>query len=505
MILARHLKWRDNGKIRLSRHLKWRDNEKIRLSRQLLNQKTNYLGIYMEKIETKNEKAIIMEMISNHYPDGVSLVELLNATRLTLPKRTFQRRLAHLLKDKRLFATGRGRNTRYHILRIVPQIEIEDVSLITYPPISREAESIKQAVNAPLETRHPVSYNFEFLKKYKPNETFYLSTGIRKLLKKIGTPPDGKQQPVGTYARKIFHRLLIDLSWNSSRLEGNTYSLLDTKNLIDFSKVAEGKSLFETQMILNHKAAIEFLVESSSELQLDRHTILSLHALLANNLLSPESIGRLRMIPVGVAKTVYHPLENPHLVEEYFQQIINAANIIQDPFEQAFFIMIHIPYLQAFEDVNKRVSRLALNIPFIKHNLSPLSFIGVSEQAYVDGLVGIYEFNKVELMRDIFVWAYERSAAHFSAIKQSLGEPDPFRLRYHAEMIEIISEIIKQKTSKKNIDSFVKKWIYTKIPLEDRDLLTKVINEELEGLHEGNIARFRVRLSEFKAWINQQS
>jgi hypothetical protein len=458
----------------------------------------------MEKIKAKNEKALILDSIRN-YPDGVSLEELLNATQLGLPKRTFQRRLGDLLKEKRLFTTGRGRNIQYHILRIVSQIEGEDASLIIYPPLSKEAESIKQAVSVPLETRQPVSYNFEFLKKYKPNETFYLSEGIRKLLKKLGTPPDGEQQPVGTYAKKIFHRLLIDLSWNSSRLEGNTYSLLDTKNLIDFSKKAPGKSLFETQMILNHKAAIEFLVEGASELQMDRHTIVSLHALLANNLLSPESTGRLRMIPVGVAKTVYHPLENPHLVEEYFQQIINTANVILDPFEQAFFIMVHIPYLQAFEDVNKRVSRLALNIPFIKNNLSPLSFIGVSEQAYIDGLVGVYELNKVELMRDIFVWAYERSAAHFGAIKQSLGEPDPFRLRYHAEMIEIISEIIKLKISKESIDSFVREWIHIKIPAEDRNQLIKVINEELKGLHEGNIARFRVRPSEFKAWIELQS
>ncbi len=459
----------------------------------------------MEKIDVKNEKATIVETIGRKYSDGASLDELVNATKLALPKRTFQRRLADLLKEKRLFTTGRGRNIRYHILRVVPQIEGQDLVLINYPPISKEAEIIRQAVSVPLEERHPVSYNPGFLQKYKPNKTFYLSEGIRKLLKKIGTPPDGEQLPVGTYSRKTFHRLLIDLSWNSSRLEGNTYSLLDTKNLIDFGKAAEGKTLFETQMILNHKAAIEFLVEGSAENELNRHTILSLHALLANNLLSPELIGRLRMIPVGVAKTVYHPIENPHLIEEYFQQILNTANVIRDPFEQAFFIMVHIPYLQAFEDVNKRVSRLALNIPLIKNNLLPLSFFGVSEQAYVDGLVGIYEFNKIELMRDIFVWAYERSAAHFGAIKQSLGEPDPFRLKYHTEMIELISEIIKLKIVKEQIEPFVRGWIDAKLPQEDKEQFVNVVHEELKGLHEGNIARFRVRPSEFEAWVKGSS
>lgn len=208
------------------------------------------------------------------------------------------------------------------------------------------------------------------------------------------------------------------------------------------------------------------------------------------------------MTPVGVDKTVYHPLENPQLIEEYFQQILNTVNAIHNPFEQAFFIMVHIPYLQAFEDVNKRVSRLALNIPLIKNNLSPLSFSGVSEQAYVDGLIGIYEFNKIELMRDIFVWAYERSVAHFGAIKQSLGEPDPFRLKYHAEMIEIISNIIKQKIVKEKIQPFITEWINAKLPEQDKEQFINVIVEELNGLHEGNIARFRLRPSEFEAWVS---
>lgn len=455
----------------------------------------------MEKIDIKTEKAAIIEVIGRHYPDGASLEQLLDAAKLVLPKRTFQRRLAELLKEKRLFITGRGRNIRYHILRLPQQVEDQDLPVMKYPPLSREGEMIRQAVNVPLEERRPVSYNSEFLQEYKPNKTFYLSEGIRKLLTKIGTPTLVEQLPAGTYSRKIFHRLLIDLSWNSSRLEGNTYSLLDTKKLINLGEVAEGKSLFETQMILNHKAAIEFLVEGSTENRIDRHTILSLHALLANNLLPSDSTGRLRMTPVGVAKTVYHPLENPQLIEEYFQQILNTANAIHNPFEQAFFIMVHIPYLQAFEDVNKRVSRLALNIPLIKNNLSPLSFSGVSEQAYVDGLVGIYEFNKIELMRDIFVWAYERSVAHFGAIKQSLGEPDPFRLRYHAEMIEIISEIIKQTIVKEKVQPFMREWIKGKLPEQDKEQFINVIQEELNGLHEGNIARFRLRPSEFQAWV----
>lgn len=125
-------------------------------------------------------------------------------------------------------------------------------------------------------------------------------------------------------------------------------------------------------MILNHKDAIEFLVNSVEEIGFNRYTILNLHALLANNLLiDPTAPGRLRHIPVGIEKSVYHPLEMPQLIEEYFDQLLATAAAIKDPFEQAFFTMTQLPYLQPFDDVNKRVSRLAANIPLIKANFSP--------------------------------------------------------------------------------------------------------------------------------------
>ena len=103
----------------------------------------------------------------------------------------------------------------------------------------------------------------------------------------------------------------------------------------------------------------------------------------------------MRAIPVGIAKTVYHPLAVPQLIEECFQHILDTAAAIADPFEQSFFAMVHLPYLQPFEDVNKRVSRLAANIPLIRHNLCPLSFVDVPERAYIDGILGVYELNRI--------------------------------------------------------------------------------------------------------------
>ena len=96
--------------------------------------------------------------------------------------------------------------------------------------------------------------------------------------------------------------------------------------------------------------------------------------------------------------------------------ILDKAGAIADPFEQAFFVMVHIPYLQPFIDVNKRVSRPGANIPLIRHNLCPLSFIDVPERAYVEGTLGVYELTNIDLLRDVFVWAYERSCQRYIAI-----------------------------------------------------------------------------------------
>jgi len=297
--------------------------------------------------------------------------------------------------------------------------------------------------------------------------------------------------------------LLVDLSWASSRLEGNTYSLLDTQRLIQFGEVAEGKDAIETQMILNHKAAIEFMMDQANELAFDRQTVLNLHALLSDNLLpDPTAGGRLRRIVVGIHDSVYHPLELPPLIEECFQQIVDTGAAIQNPFEQAFFAMVHLPYLQPFEDVNKRVSRLAANIRFIRENLSPLSFIDVPERAYVEGLLGVYELNRVELLRDVFVWAYERSAKRYVAVRQSLGEPDKFRLKFRNELTEVVGNIVRGGLAP-TVEA-VTTVAREHVPAEHLDDFVRMTINDLENLHEGNFARFRLRPSEFHAWSEMQ-
>jgi hypothetical protein len=460
----------------------------------------------MPKKIPNQELEAILAIVADH-PGGVPVRTIRDGLVFDLPPRMLQRRLALLVEQKRLLAEGRGKGRRYrlpvvvtgegHLVAVSAKVEGRGE---VYVPVSPEGKSIRQAVREPIQNRSPVGYNRSFLVTYRPNETFYLPAETRQHLVDIGRSPDG-ERPAGTYARKIYSRLLIDLSWNSSRLEGNTYSLLETERLLELGEAAEGKDALEAQMILNHKAAIELLVEQAGEVGFNRYTILNLHALLSDNLLSdPRACGRLRTIAVEVGGTVYHPLEVPRLVEEYFQQVLDTAAAITDPFEQAFFAMLHLAYLQAFEDVNKRVSRLAANIPLIRGNLCPISFVDVPERAYIDGILGVYELNRIELLRDVFVWAYERSCARYSAVRQSLGEPDPFRLRYRALVAGMVAGVVRGNMDKKAATASIRQHATAEVPPEDHARFIEVVETELMGLHEGNIARYRLRPAEYQRW-----
>jgi hypothetical protein len=401
---------------------------------------------------------------------------------------------------------GERRWARYRLPEARPPVAAEagKAPSLAEPaiPLSKAAAEIRAYLRRPPEARTPAGYDRAFLDAYRPNVSSYLSLAERAHLHEVGKPAAGEQS-AGTYAKHILSRLLIDLSWNSSRLEGNTYSLLDTTRLIEFGEEAEGKARLETQMILNHKDAIEFLVSAADDIGFNRYTILNLHALLANNLLAdPTAPGRLRRIPVGIERSAYHPLEVPQLIEECFHQIMATASAINNPFEQSLFVMVHLPYLQPFDDVNKRVSRLAANIPLIKRNLSPLSFTDVPRPLYTDAVLGIYELRKTDLLKDVFVWAYERSAARYAAVRQSLGEPDPFRLRHRAQLRDVIGLIVRGRMDRRTAAAFLASWAKENVDSTNRDRFREIAEAELLGLHEGNFARFQISPSEFDAWFS---
>jgi Fic family protein len=433
-------------------------------------------------------------------PHGLTLAELLTR-HPDMARRTVQRMIAKLIEEGQVTATGEGRARRY--FRAGARL---DVDTLTAPadgfpgfiPLSADSLDIVAYIDQPLEARRPVGYQRDFLDAYRPNATWYLSESLRRQLRRMGRTAEAGA-PAGTYSRAILNRLLIDLSWASSHLEGNTYSRLDTRELIEHGKAARGKPAIETQMILNHKTAIELLVENIDNAGFNRYTLMNLHSALAENLLpNPADEGRIRQHAVDIGKSVYRPLSTPQQIEDALDTLLDKANRIDDPFEQSFFMMVHLPYLQPFADINKRTSRLAANLPLFRANLCPLTFLDVPEQAYSRATLGVYEMTRVELLRDLYVWAYERSTQEYLAIKQNLVEPDPLRLAWRDLIKHTIRDIILHP--EREPLACIVRAVAEQVPGHEQSDVQALVVEELRRLHEGVLARYGLRPSDYAAW-----
>lgn len=449
----------------------------------------------MSKSIPEIELSAIEAVIRSH-AEPISAREIANRLTSAPSHRTLQFRLKRLVEEGRLVRHGARSHAKYSL---PPRAQRSAPAEITIP-LSERSSRLETRLESPPHLRTPVGYDRQFLDSYRPNSSAYLDLGSRIELGKVGRPKAGTH-PAGTFATRILQRLLIDLSWNSSRLEGNTYSLLETQRLIELGTAAEGRNAFETQMILNHKEAIRFLVEGIDEIGFNRYTICNLHAVLSSNLLPDErAAGRLRHIPVGIEGSVFRPVEVPQVIEECFDLLLGKAEAIRDPFEQAFFLMVQLPYLQPFDDVNKHVSRLAANISLIRANLSPISFVDVPRSLYTQALLAVYELKDVSLLRDVFLWAYRRSAARYAAVRQSLGEPDPMRLRYRDALREVVSQIIRMRMNQELATAYIQRQTEASVDPEMRERFRQAVESDLIALNRDNVARFRVRLSEFEAW-----
>ena len=403
--------------------------------------------------------------------------------------RTLRRRLAELVARGDLVSEGAGPAIRY-LARPPSTGEMK---------LSPDSGSALERVSRPLFERPPSRYEPDFVAGYEPNKSFFLSETLRSRLREMGRSANSVM-PAGTYARDILDKLVVDLSWASSALEGNTYSLGDTKELIERGRMAEGTDQREAVMILNHKEAIRYLVEHADEIDFNERTIFALHALLSDGLLeNAADAGRVRRRAVAIGDSRYVPLSSEERIKPALELILAKARAIRDPVEQAFYAMVMLPYLQPFIDVNKRTARLAANIPFIRQNLCPLSFMGTPKDHYIKGVVALYELQDVSLLRDIFAHAYAISCERYPVIAASLDAPDPTRVRYRDAIKSTVSSVVSRAISPDNTESTVDALI-TDIPQEDRATVRRLVLEDLASLHDGNIARFRLSWHDFSAW-----
>jgi Fic family protein len=207
-----------------------------------------------------------------------------------------------------------------------------------------------------------------------------------------------------TVRSKELERFVIELSWKSSRIEGNTYTLLDTERLIREGVEASGHTKDEATMILNHKKAFQFILERiASDGPLTKHFIEGVHSILIEGL----GVSRgFRKGVVGITGSSYRPLDVPAQLEEETESLCARGTALADPYSQALLMLVGISYIQPFEDGNKRTARLIANAILIAHNKAPLSYRSVDEVHYRESLLTFYEQLSIVPMKDIFSEQY---------------------------------------------------------------------------------------------------
>ena len=201
-----------------------------------------------------------------------------------------------------------------------------------------------------------------------------------------------------------------------------------------------------------------------------------------------------------IRESTYVPIGNPEDIRVAFRRVLDLARKILDPFEQSFFLLIHLAYLQAFEDVNKRTSRLASNIPLFKQNLCPLSFVGVERHDYTDALLALYEKNAVQPMLDLYVWAYSRSCSEYEVIRRSVLSWSPKNRQYQEHLNEAMRCVILDGLHGKAMETFVAGYCAKNQLLDDKAFLV-TLKTLLRNTHEGNVILLNVTPEQFTKWM----
>ena len=357
----------------------------------------------------------VKKSIENGFCDPKSIIDYLQKNGHSIHRVSLSRILSQGVEDGWLVAEGHGKSRKYDLSGI---------------------EKIEKWLEKPTSERTTCGYRRSFLENYIPNETKWFS---EKQISKLE-----RAQPeiadVSTYSLNIAKKLMVDLSHASSALEGNTYSWLETEHLLLDGVVAEGKTEEETIMVLNHKNAVNFVTDLFSKNALYPYEgptsslIRSIHALLSEGLIHNKDRGQIRKNIVGIGGSSYVPEGSPHILEETLNIICEKVQKINCPFESSLFLLVNIPYLQPFIDVNKRTGRLAANLPLLAAGKAPLSFTGVSPDGYVKGLLGVYELNDPSLIAKVYTEGYIKMAHHYSQGIQSSPEDIAFFAQFRNDI-----------------------------------------------------------------------
>ena len=336
-----------------------------------------------------NESSDILQYL--HYHPLSSRADITAGTAFKGSDATLKRVIAAGIKAGDIVAEGKARATRY---RLSPQAQLlMPLNLDTYFALEVDERQVHS------------SYNFELINGLL-TETRLFSY---KELAHLDALQDEFRQHVNELTdneyRKEMERLGIDLSWKSSQIEGNTYTLLETERLLRESKTAEGKTKEEAVMLLNHKDALSFVLDNPDYLkELTVSHIEDIHQLLTKDLSIDKGLRRHR---VGITGTNYHPLDNEFQIREAMREACELINSKSNIFEKALLTLVLLSYIQPFSDGNKRTARITSNAILIANDYCPLSFRSVDSIDYKKAMLIFYEQNSLYAFKQIFMEQFE--------------------------------------------------------------------------------------------------
>lgn len=336
-----------------------------------------------------NESRDILQYL--HYHPLSSRGDITAGTAFKGSDATLKRVIAAGIKAGDIVAEGKARATRY---RLSPQAQLlMPLNLDTYFALEVDERQVHS------------SYNFELINGLLAETRLFSD----KELAHLDALQDEFRQHVNELTdneyRKEMERLGIDLSWKSSQIEGNTYTLLETERLLRESKTAEGKTKEEAVMLLNHKDALSFILDNPDYLQeLTVSHIEDIHQLLTKDLSIDKGLRRHR---VGITGTNYHPLDNEFQIREAMRDACKLINSKYNIFEKALLTLLLLSYIQPFSDGNKRTARITSNAILIANDYCPLSFRSIDSIDYKKAMLIFYEQNNLYAFKQIFIEQFE--------------------------------------------------------------------------------------------------
>ena len=322
-----------------------------------------------------------------HYHPLANRTEIMAGLTKAPSDSTMKRLLSAAVKEGNIETTGRGPATKY---KITPQAHVTmPLDLATYFDKDIDEREVQE------------SFNFDLIRDVLPKVEIFTKEELEVLNDAQMEFEKNTEGMTELEYRKEMERLGVDLSWKSSQIEGNTYSLLETERLLKDKQTASGKTKEEAIMLLNHKDALDFVLDIPDYLkELSVHRIEDIHSILTKELEVDRNIRHRR---VGITGTNYRPLDNEFQIREALEDTCTLVNGKDNVFEKALLTLVLLSYIQAFVDGNKRTARITSNAILIANGYCPISFRTVDSIDYKKAMLMFYEQNNIAAFKKIFI------------------------------------------------------------------------------------------------------